>query len=168
MTSGGGTLVLSGDNRWKGPGHCAVLLQEEGDWLVYHAYDAENHGRPTLQISRLNWNTDGWPVVDNTVDVEELINLPDDYLLFQNNPNPFNPTTTINYSIPAVETWHAMSVQIKVYDTLGNEITTLVNEQKFPGNYKVEFNASGFSSGIYFYQLHAGNFISTKKMILVK
>jgi hypothetical protein len=94
-------------------------------------------------------------------------NFPGIFTLYQNYPNPFNPTTKIKYSIP-VGTQHAVSVQLKVYDILGREVATLVNKQQQPGNYEVEFNASNFASGVYFYQLRAGNFISTKKMILLK
>ncbi len=86
-----------------------------------------------------------------------------DFKLFQNYPNPFNPSTTIRYSIPASE-----FVTLKVYDVLGNEVATLVNEEKPAGSYETEFNAVGLSSGIYFYQLQAGNFTQTKKLILMK
>ncbi len=91
------------------------------------------------------------------------------FYLMQNYPNPFNPTTTIRYSIP-VETGHAPSLHttLKVYDVLGKEVTTLVNEEKSAGNYEVEFSASTLPSGIYFYKLQAGNFSSVKKMILLK
>ncbi len=85
------------------------------------------------------------------------------YILTQNYPNPFNPTTTISYSIPKPGL-----VTLKVYDILGREIATLVNENKLSGNYEIKFNASNLASGIYFYQLHAGNFIETKKLILLK
>jgi hypothetical protein len=81
----------------------------------------------------------------------------------QNYPNPFNPTTTIKYSIPK----HSFVV-LKVFDVLGGEITTLVEEEKNIGNYKVEFNSSGLTSGIYFYQLKAADYIETKKMILLR
>ena len=92
-----------------------------------------------------------------------------EYKLNQNFPNPFNPTTTIKYSIPnGVGSKHAFTVQLKVYDILGNEVATLVNEQKAAGNYTVNFDASELSSGIYFYKLIANNFIETKKMILLK
>jgi len=97
---------------------------------------------------------------------EELI--PDNFVLFQNYPNPFNPSTKIKFSIPSVETGHAPSVQLIVYDILGNEVATLVNEEKPQGIYEVEFDASMYSSGVYFYQLRAGSFISVKKMILLK
>jgi len=85
------------------------------------------------------------------------------YFLYQNYPNPFNPSTKINYQIPEIS-----FVTIKVYDVLGNEITTLVNEEKPSGNYEVEFNASTLPSGIHFYKLQAGDFVETKKMILLK
>jgi len=91
---------------------------------------------------------------------------PKQYALYQNYPNPFNPTTTIRYSIP--ETQHAASVQLKVYDILGREITTLVNKEQKAGNYEVKFNGSRYASGIYIYRLTADNFVSIKKMMMVK
>lgn len=97
--------------------------------------------------------------------------VPSHFLLSQNYPNPFNPSTKIKYSIPIVETMHASSlqlVQLKVYDILGREVATLVNETEAPGNYEVNFNASNLASGVYFYRLKAGNYISTKKLILLK
>jgi len=97
--------------------------------------------------------------------------------LDQNYPNPFNPSTTINYSIPIVETRRGVQrhVTLKVYDILGKEIATLVNKEQAAGNYSVKFNSQNLhagrqdlSSGIYFYQLIAGKFFETKKMILVR
>jgi len=96
-----------------------------------------------------------------------------DFSLSQNFPNPFNPTTKIKYSIP-VETGHAPSLHtvLKVYDILGNEVATLVNEEKPAGEYEVEMDGSKLTSGIYFYQLStsggAGSFIETKKLMLLK
>ncbi len=105
---------------------------------------------------------------------EKLTNLPSEIKLYQNYPNPFNPSTKIKYTIP-VSTKHALFVELKVYDILGREITTLVNKEQQPGNYEVEFvanlganNYSPLPSGIYFYQLSVGNYIQTKKMILLK
>ena len=107
-----------------------------------------------------------------TTDVEdEQGDLPTVFALEQNYPNPFNPATTINYSIPAVETGHAPSLQhvnLVIYDLLGREVATLVNEQQRPGSYTVNFDASGFSSGVYFYKLTAGQFTESKKMILLR
>jgi len=88
---------------------------------------------------------------------------PQTFVLSQNFPNPFNPTTKIKYFIPKTSL-----VTIKVYDILGKEVTTLVNEEKSPGNYEVEFNGKSLASGIYFYRLQAGGFVETKKMILLK
>ncbi len=106
---------------------------------------------------------------ETTVDVEELKEkqLPDNFILYQNYPNPFNPSTGIQYTIGSRQ-----FVQLKVYDVLGNEIATLVSEEKPAGTYEVEFNPASSikypASGIYFYQLKAGNYIQTKKMILMK
>lgn len=95
--------------------------------------------------------------------VNKTESLPAEYLLLQNYPNPFNPSTVISYQIPITG-----MVQLKVYDLLGQEIKTLVNEEKAPGNYEVAFNGNDLSSGMYFYKLSAGNYSQTKKMMLVK
>ncbi len=94
--------------------------------------------------------------------------IPNDYKLSQNYPNPFNPSTTIEYSIPTAGTSLMKFVQLKIYDILGREVATLVNEEKPAGKYSVNFDASKLSSGIYFYRIKAGSFISVKKMILMK
>ena len=88
---------------------------------------------------------------------------PESFKLFQNYPNPFNPGTTISYTLP-----NSGNVTFKIYNILGDEVATLINEEKPAGNYEVEFNANGLASGIYFYQLKAGEFVQTKKMILMK
>lgn len=92
------------------------------------------------------------------------------FSLEQNYPNPFNPTTKIRYNIPFVEMvpLKFSKVTLNVYDILGNEVATLVNEEKLPGIYEVEFNAERLGSGVYFYILRAGNYTSTKKMVLIK
>ncbi len=102
----------------------------------------------------------------------------ENFKLFQNYPNPFskglsgNSTTTINYVVPKyVEKNHDFSLQhvtLTVFDALGRKVATLVNKQQSGGNYSVRFNANKLTSGVYFYSLHAGNFISTRKMILMK
>jgi len=92
------------------------------------------------------------------------------FTLSQNFPNPFNPTTIIKYSIPASlnRAKEGTLIQLKIYDVLGREVKTLVNEAKQPGEYEVEFNAALLPSGVYFYQLKSGEFIQTKKMLLLK
>ena len=88
---------------------------------------------------------------------------PKGYILYPNYPNPFNPATKINFQIPEL-----CFVSLKVYDVLGKDVATLVNEEKPVGSYELEFDAATLPSGIYFYQLKAGNFVETKKMVLMK
>jgi hypothetical protein len=96
--------------------------------------------------------------------VETISNeIPTEYSLEQNYPNPFNPSTKIEYSLS-----EASFVQLKVYDVLGNEVATLVNEDQSAGTYRTDFIGADLTSGIYFYKLQAGSFIETKKMILMK
>jgi len=104
--------------------------------------------------------------------IEVLVSqIPNDFSLNQNYPNPFNPATKIRYSIPLVETQSseaAQNVLLKVYDVLGNEVATLVNEKKPAGVYETNFDASKLSSGIYLYKIQAGSFVQTRKMMLLK
>ena len=98
------------------------------------------------------------------VNPERNINgLPDNFALLQNYPNPFNPSTKIRFQIA-----ETVLVSLKVYDILGKEVKTLVNEELQPGIYNTEFDASALASGIYFYKLKAGSFVETKKMLLIK
>jgi hypothetical protein len=99
----------------------------------------------------------------NLVDVKIPAEIPSNFYLSQNYPNPFNPTTSIKFSIPRYS-----FVSLNVYDILGREIASLVNEEKSPGVYIVKFDGSTLTSGIYFYQLKAGNYTETKKFILIK
>jgi parallel beta-helix repeat protein/predicted outer membrane repeat protein len=105
-------------------------------------------------------DSDGKYEYSNIIEVELT---PNHYELTQNYPNPFNPITTIQYSIPALG-----KVKIILFNLLGEKIKTLIDEEKMPGNYEVEFNAVNIPSGVYFYQLKAGDFVQTKKMILMK
>lgn len=94
---------------------------------------------------------------------EEVVAVPGEYQLFQNYPNPFNPTTKLKFTIGSPQ-----FVSLKVYNILGNEIATLVNEEKPAGVYEVEFNAAGLPSGIFFYKLETGSFTEVRKMTLLK
>ena len=131
----------------------------DGDFYIN--YDSENR---TLTIpAGVGGEFEVIYEVTVPVSVNEEEAIAASFELYQNYPNPFNPETSIEYQVAR----HEM-VSLKVYDVLGNEISTLVNGQKTPGKYKVRFDASNFASGIYFYKLTAGNFVQTKKMMLVK
>ncbi len=95
-------------------------------------------------------------------------NLPGKFMLYQNYPNPFNPATTIKYVIPGFPAANSVKVSLIVYDILGNRVATLVNDNKQPGIYEVEFNGSQLASGVYVYRLSAGNYSSMKKLVLLK
>jgi len=97
------------------------------------------------------------------VSVEDEGEMPLDFNLEQNYPNPFNPATTIKFSVKQRE-----QVVLKVYDIIGNEVGTLINQPMEAGTYSVKFNASSLASGVYIYRISAGNFVSTKKMMLLK
>jgi hypothetical protein len=110
----------------------------------------------------------GWDKIFNkinkaTTDVKNQGVIPDGFKLFQNYPNPFNPTTNIQYSIASEQ-----FVILNVYDTLGKVVKSLVSEEKPAGTYDVQFSTRDLPSGIYFYKIQAGNFIQTKKMVLMK
>jgi len=129
------------------PGSAADLFFDSKFW----SYDENNN---TLKVYYLT-----------SVGVEENnnINSPIEFALSQNYPNPFNPGTVIRYQLPV-----ASQISLKVFNVLGNEITTLVNDYKPAGSYDVDFNSANLSSGVYFYQLKAGTFIQTRKMLLIK
>lgn len=96
-------------------------------------------------------------------DVENEETIPTVFKLEQNYPNPFNPSTKIKFAVP-----EKSNVLIKVYDILGSEVVTLVNQEMDAGWYENNFNAAGLSSGVYLFRMEAGNFISTKKMIYLR
>ena len=104
---------------------------------------------------------------DGTIEYSQIVEVEipfvNEFSLSQNYPNPFNPTTSLQYAIGSRQ-----FVTLKVYDLLGREITTLVNEEKPAGEYEVEFNGANLPSGIYFYQIKAGEFVETRKMVLLK
>jgi hypothetical protein len=89
--------------------------------------------------------------------------IPNTFALYQNYPNPFNPTTAISYQLPAVS-----DVRLSVFDLLGREVATLVNEELSVGTHRATWDASTFPSGVYFYRLNAGSFSATKKLILMR
>ncbi|HSW55129.1 MAG TPA: T9SS type A sorting domain-containing protein [Ignavibacteriaceae bacterium] len=136
-------------------------------YLVAYSRNSDAYGLATtgslifkgnIQRGILVYNADFISSIKN-----ETNSLPTQLALFNNYPNPFNPLTIIRYKIP-----QRSFVSMKVYDVLGNLVTTIVNEEKSAGSYEVEFNGTGLTSGIYLYQLHAGSLVVSKKMILLK
>jgi len=127
---------------------------------TYSFIDNKLIGGSKFQYRLKQIDTDGEYEYSEVVEVEII---PVDFALYQNYPNPFNPATKISWQLPA-DSWQTL----KIYDILGNEITTLVDEYKPAGKYEVDFDASILPSGVYFYQLNAGNYIATKKLLLMK
>ena len=175
----GGTLIsaLNGQNIFQTPGIINARGKHEiqFQWAIpsnlplfsriYAVIDPDNI------IDELQTNNNkGWSILGRTVptSVDDNENyIVKDYELTQNYPNPFNPSTKISYSLPV-----ASKVSLKVYDILGSEVATLVNDYKSAGRYNISFDASSnelrLSSGVYFYRLQAGDFVQTNKMILLK
>lgn len=110
------------------------------------------------------WSTDLFVGVD-----DEIGTLPIEFILHQNYPNPFNPTTTITYAIPLLGgDERGGLVTLKVYDVLGREVARLVNEDKEAGYHSIDFDGVDLPSGVYFYKITTGNYIATRKMLLLK
>ncbi|MGQ9806643.1 MAG: T9SS type A sorting domain-containing protein, partial [Chlorobiales bacterium] len=121
----------------------------------------DNSASGNVQYRLKQVDFDGQFEYSNIIEVNA--GLPRTFALEQNYPNPFNPTTVIAYQLPV-----ASEVKLEVYDVLGRKVMTLVNARQDAGSYNLTLNANNLSSGVYFYRLQAGNFVQTKKMMLVK
>ncbi len=136
--------------------------------LNHYSFKDENlsAGKYIYRLKQIDF--DGSFEYSNEIEVD--VNVINEFVLYQNYPNPFNPTTKIKYSIPSVETHSSASVQLKIYDVLGNEVAVLVNETQAPGEYEIQFDADKYrlSSGVYFYKLQFENFRSVKKLLFMK
>lgn len=125
-------------------------------------------------VSWDNWGLHSWDAnfwLTGTINVNSIIddeNLPLQFDLGQNYPNPFNPSTKIKFAIPQNVKGELREVSLKVYDVLGNEIVTLINKELVAGEYEIEFYSQGLPSGVYLYTLQSGNYVETKKMILLR
>ncbi|MBI3195177.1 MAG: T9SS type A sorting domain-containing protein [Ignavibacteriae bacterium] len=159
------------NNGWiSGQGGTILYTTNGGtNWLS----QTTNTTKDLYSIFFVNQNT-GWAVGDSGIilkttsggvlSVEQRDDLiPSQFTLSDNYPNPFNPTTKISFSIPAMS-----FVSIKIFDVLGKEVATIVNEELSAGNYTQEWNAQGIESGVYFYQIQAGTYVETKKLILLR
>ena len=149
----------------------ALAISDDGRYIVGYGY-----------IDSLNRYEGFLLDTESSTGINEIVEIPKEFYLYQNYPNPFNPSTKIRFVIPipinrernledfslqASRNYNTL-VTLKVYDVLGNEVSTLVNEYKPAGSYEVEFNGNNLASGIYFYQLKADNFLEAKKMMLLK
>jgi len=143
-----------------------IEVDNSGNVYVTGRSFTQNYDIATIKYSQL-------------VGVQEISNnFPTDFKLYQNYPNPFNPSTKIKFTVPPDARGEKLEVSLKVFDILGNEVASLVNDYKPAGRYEVEFNAlqlsgsvsaeGGYASGVYFYQFRAGNFIETRKMVYIK
>ncbi len=154
---------------WIGDGALDGQLRFDSFQLTYNQTNGVQSGTILFDDLRL-----AKKIIVGVENSENSASLPTSFELSQNYPNPFNPATKIRYAIPAVGGKNALSVQLIIYDILGNEVAVLVNREQRPGNYEVEFNGShpangtSLTSGVYFYTLKAGEFTQTKKLILLK
>jgi len=132
--------------------------------ISVYAIDVDGDGDIDVLSSSFIDNKIAWYENLSPVGIEAISNeIPSEFSLSQNYPNPFNPSTIIRFSMP-----EESFVTIKVFNTLGEELTTLINENIIAGNYEVGFDASALPGGIYFYKLQSGIFVMTKKMVLLK
>lgn len=170
--NGGETWTYGGVLAGKGKvseafGHSAQLLQDAGDKYVAHIIYLEDKMAGT-SLFAANGTATTNPLVYKTFDLPKPSSVGDgvnlnSFELGQNYPNPFNPTTTINFTLA-----EKSNVSLKVFDVLGREVMTLVNSTKDAGAHQVSFDAKDLASGLYIYTLKAGNFTSSKKMMLMK
>lgn len=162
-------------NKWVGTVDAGLAKFDGTNWLVF---DMSNSGLPSNSILSIALDGSGnkWigtrgglavfkegGIVQINERGEQVVALPEKVSLRQNYPNPFNPRTTISYEVSA-----NCFVSLRIYDLLGREVRTLVNERKNPGTYEVVFDASSLPSGVYFYRLTTGGFVSAKKMLILK
>ncbi|MBK7632243.1 MAG: T9SS type A sorting domain-containing protein [Ignavibacteriales bacterium] len=156
-----------------GPVETRVVLVPPGTTETWESVDIPLSDFAPVDLAnvfQLKFDGNGTIYLDNIYfsttisDVKEIIGAtPSDFELGQNYPNPFNPSTLISYSIP-----QNSFVTLKVYDVIGNEVATLVNQSQSAGKYEVRFDASNLSNGVYMYSIKTDNFTATKKMILMK
>jgi hypothetical protein len=187
ITSNGNTIIEGGFNDNAGTGAVWIFNRSGGVWtqsgqklVGTNAVGGSSQGYSVAISSNGSTAIEGgysdnvgtgaaWVFFNPSIGISQIsTNVPEKFSLEQNYPNPFNPSTKIKFDVPAFERGEGGMTVLKVYSNLGNEIATLVNDKLQPGTYEVTFNASQYSSGIYFYKLQTDNFSETKKMLLIK
>jgi hypothetical protein len=162
MTLPGGSIsqslrIRKIDVRSNGTVATYIFVSPDGALVTITAQDANPATSGTINVSDISW------VLPTAVDVPLAVGVPEEFALEQNYPNPFNPSTAITYQVAK-----AGFVTIKVYNLLGQEVASLVNEEKVPGTYRHTWNAQGVPSGVYFYTMNSGSFAATRRMVLLK
>lgn len=174
------------DNLWIGTTDAGLVkFDANNEWTIYNSENSGLYSRFDVGPIEIDVNDNIWlgtwwggitvfnenGIIFTNVKEVNSNQIANTFYLYQNYPNPFNPSTKIKYIISSGRTNYyseRQNVTLTVYDILGREITTLVNEEKAPGAYEVKFDAEQFSSGIYFYKLTSGSFTQTKKFVLMK
>ncbi len=164
LAASGDTLASNDDGGYDWHSRIEFVAEEAGSYYVM-LHSQDYGGATDRDPSRGEYNLtvlkmDGTPIVITDVTPDEV---PGEFVLNQNFPNPFNPTTTITYSLP-----EAQEVELVVFNLLGQRVDILVSQFQAGGTYSVQYNASRLASGMYFYQLRAGNLVQTKRMTLIK
>jgi hypothetical protein len=159
--------TTSGDYRLSDLSHCIGAgfdsVEVLGIWYHAPATCIVGNPRPSPVDSRPDIGACESPLsAPGSTGVEET-HIPARFLLLQNYPNPFNPTTAVSYQLSAVS-----DVKLVIFDMLGREVAVLVKEKQNPGRYEVQFDASRLASGVYFYRLEAGQFVSTRKLVVLR
>ncbi|MBK9099698.1 MAG: T9SS type A sorting domain-containing protein [bacterium] len=154
-----GRQVAQNDNEWQSIGF--VSGSGTTTEIKVYSFTDQNVSSGKVQYRLQQIDFDGSSNYSNSIEVE--VTAADDFVLFQNYPNPFNPVTVISYQLPV-----SSFVTLKIYDVLGKEVVTLVNEEQSAGRFEMEFNANNLPSGVYLYELKAGSYVEVKNMILLK
>jgi photosystem II stability/assembly factor-like uncharacterized protein len=176
--------VVPGSRSWvisspfSGSSGSAYSTDDGNNWI---RVDAALHGRTRFTSDTVGWSAGvndtiykwtGRLLVDPSTSVKQTDEVVQNFGLEQNYPNPFNPKTNIKFQIPSTRLGFGISdvglVSLRVYDMLGREVATLVNENLQPGSYEVTFDARGLASGAYFYRLRTGEFTQTKRLLLLR
>ena len=150
--------------KWRAPSEVNGKFLHNGDYArIYAVVDPQNKIKEIHEDNNKGWNVLEIPGVATAIEKKSDSQLPTTVKLYPAYPNPFNPTTTIHYVLPAVG-----NVKLTVYDVLGRRVAQLVNGRQTAGNHEIRFNASQLASGVYFYRLRANNVVRTGKMMLIK